>query len=199
MLGGIEMDDNERKKIDRVATIVHEIVFGEGQASNQLEEALEKIGVEVRYFTGKKYDGFLEWRAEKEQPVISINAETEIGRQRFSMAHELGHLIIDWNWLPNSDNRQFNESKVLNVTRYRSRSTSKTSQAEKAHEDMMDEFAAAFLITDAEMSDYILSEKPANLAEAITGIKERFTVSREAASRRLRHFSDLVLSQDSNE
>ncbi|WP_233511431.1 ImmA/IrrE family metallo-endopeptidase [Staphylococcus pseudintermedius] len=36
-------------------------------------------------------------------PEIVINANESIARQRFTMAHEFGHIIMHWDWLDNQE------------------------------------------------------------------------------------------------
>ncbi len=60
-----------------------------------MTELLEDAGVKIFHWPGKegKFDGFSCW-ANNDIPVIVINAELSGDRQRSSLAHELGHLVM---------------------------------------------------------------------------------------------------------
>jgi Zn-dependent peptidase ImmA (M78 family) len=61
-----------------------------------MTELLEDAGIKIFHWPGKegKFDGFSCW-ANNNIPVIVINAELSGDRQRSSLAHELGHLVMN--------------------------------------------------------------------------------------------------------
>src|SRR5690606_14460413 len=72
---------------------------------NNLEEFIESFGVKVYY---SNMDGFSDlynvsgYSIVKDgKPEIVINANDSYKRQRFTMAHEFGHIIMHWDWLNN--------------------------------------------------------------------------------------------------
>ncbi|PTG94948.1 toxin-antitoxin system toxin subunit [Staphylococcus chromogenes] len=83
---------------------------------HNLEEFIESFGIKVFY---SNMDGFevpslisgYSIVNKNGAPEIVINANEPLPRQRFTMAHEFGHIIMHWNWL---DNR----SKGLNKDKY---------------------------------------------------------------------------------
>lgn len=75
---------------------------------NNLEEFIESFGVKVYY---SNMDGFSDlynvsgYSIVKDgKPEIVINANDSYKRQRFTMAHEFGHIIMHWDWLNNQEN-----------------------------------------------------------------------------------------------
>ena len=94
-------------KIDEIRTIVNGLraLFPElsiKEILENFESAVEKFGVQVKYAfmegDSQNVSGYL--MAENNKPVIVLNAEENTRRQRFTLAHELGHLILHWQWLP---------------------------------------------------------------------------------------------------
>lgn len=178
-------ESNVRSLIDNLAEISHKLILSSKGFSNlDLENAIEASGIDVRYFVNKDYDGFLKWDAQQKCPIIAVNADQAPVRQRFSMAHELGHLIIDWNWIPYGDhNKSFNEDRVLNVTLYRGVNKS-------VEETNVNEFAAAFLMPDSllkQLTDKI-KEKEISYSGAIKELKNKAGVSGISAGFRLKNY-----------
>lgn len=185
------MDKQIRKNIDELANNVYNLLSPDQYPS--LENALERAGIDVRYFSDQSYDGFLEWDAQEKRPVISVNATHPNVRQRFSIAHELGHLIINWGWIPFSSNADFHPSeKVLNVTKYRGASYS---AAEKKEEILVNEFAASFLVSNSVLKEIILGNdiKKIGYRGIVEKITEKCHVSSQNAIIRLDNFLDLAV------
>ena len=61
-----------------------------GDLTGRLEDNCVKV-VEVRGIAG--FDGFSCW-VNEEEPIIAFNGDMPGERQRFSLAHELGHLVL---------------------------------------------------------------------------------------------------------
>lgn len=179
------MKQNVRTIIDNLAEISHKlIVSSKGFSNYKLEDAIEASGIDVRYFVNKNFDGFLKWDTQQGCPIIAVNADQAPVRQRFSMAHELGHLIIDWNWIPYGDhNESFDKDKVLNVTLYRG--------VKKSQEETnVNEFAAAFLMPDSlleQLTDKV-KRKEISYSEAIEKLKSETGVSGVSAGYRLKDY-----------
>lgn len=185
-MGGVLIVDlGIRTTIDRIAEISHELIVSSKDFNNQnLEDAIEASGIDVRYFVDKNYDGFLKWDTQQNCPIIAVNANQAPVRQRFSMAHELGHLILDWNWIPYSNNnKSFDKDKVLNVTLFRG-------VKQTPEETKVNEFAAAFLMPDSllkKITDEV-KERKISYAEAIEKIKSIAGVSGVSAGYRFKHY-----------
>lgn len=186
------MQTDLRNAIDNVAEIAHElIVSSKGFDNSKLEDAIEASGIDVQYFVNKEFDGFLKWDKQRQIPVIAINAGQSEVRQNFSMAHELGHLLVDWHWLPygNNDNSKFNQDKILNVTLYRGANYSAEEQKEETN---INEFAAAFLMPNSllrKLTDDIRNNK-LSYSDALYRLKEKSNVSMMSASYRLKNYCE---------
>lgn len=186
------MNNDLRSSIDKIAEITHELVVSaKGFDNMHLEDAIEASGIDVRYFVDKEFDGFLKWDKQQQIPVIAINATQPTTRQRFSIAHELGHLIMDWHWLPYGDNDEsvFDENDILNVTLYRG---AEYSPGERREERNVNEFAAAFLMPNSllkGLTDRIL-EKEISYSDALYKLKEVSNVSTLSAGYRLKNYCE---------
>lgn len=179
------MEKETKKSIDALAELVHELIFHNDDES--LETALENAGITVRFFNDREFDGFLKWDAENNKPVISVNANQAEVRRNFSMAHELGHLIVNFKWVPfSSDNYKFiPENEIMNVTKYRGGTYS---EKERPEEIIANEFAAAFLIPDSKLEEIINCMESGDYIKLVSTVSEKFKVSTQAASIRIDNF-----------
>ena len=186
------MEKELRTVIDKVASLAHELVVSKRVFSNDsLEDAIEASGIDVKYFVDKNIDGFLKWDAEQQSPVIAVNANQPETRRNFSMAHELGHLILDWKWLPygNNDNSRFDKSKVLNVTLYRGGTYSQT---ERKEETNVNEFAAAFLMPNFLLKELVdgIENNEISYSDALYELKKKSNVYMMSAGYRLKNYCE---------
>lgn len=177
------MDKELRRTIDSIAEFINE-KLNLKDASN-LEEALESAGVEISYFTDKKYDGFLSWDKDKKAPVISVNATHSPARINFSIAHELGHLVLNYKWIPFNDDNPVPDGHVLSVTKYRGATT--YSDSEKSEETYANEFAASFLMTNSDIQS-LIDSSDFSYTQLISELSTNFNVSAQAAKIRLDNF-----------
>lgn len=187
------MNDNLRNRIDDIAQIAHELIISsKGFDNSQLEDAIKASGIDVQFFVNKEFDGFLKWDMQQQVPVIAINADQPISRQNFSMAHELGHLLIDWHWLPygDNDNSQFNKKKVLNVTLYRGANYSDKEQIEETN---VNEFAAAFLMPNSLLKNLTEDIKKGHISysDALYKLTEKSKVSMMSAGYRMKNYCNV--------
>ena len=158
------MDKTTQTIIDKIAYQLSDIVFDDKDRKEiSLDELFNDIGISVKYFIDSDLSGYLEWDPDLNNgiggPVIYINATHSKSRRNFSLAHELGHLVLGFKWLPapyGDKNELFDEKKVLNVTKYRG--ASNLTRKQKQEEQKANEFAAAFLMS-AKQIDQILKEK----------------------------------------
>lgn len=177
----------ERRNIDFVANSLRKIIgpFDNGK----LESAMESVGVNIKYFVGESYDAFLQWDASESQPVISVNAEHHKVRRNFSIAHELGHLVLEWQWIPFRENLLSNEDAILN-TKYRG--ATGLSMEERIAETRANEFAAAFLISNDDLTKFIENKGETNFIRLTELIAKEFDVSLQVARIRLTNFLELM-------
>lgn len=70
-------------------TVEEALAFAEENFPNAPERLIEELGIKVKY-SAINTDG---WCIQGQHPVIRINSNASPVRQRFTLAHELGHLI----------------------------------------------------------------------------------------------------------
>jgi len=126
---------------------------------------------------------------EKFQGVICFNAASPRQRQRFTIAHELGHFLLPWHKA---------EEFQCSVDDMRSWSSTKTN-IRAGWEVDANQFAAHLLMPATLVHAFVRPLREPNLEHA-QRIAERFDTSREASARRLVELSDypcaLVVSKD---
>lgn len=126
---------------------------------DDLEASVEMLGINVLYSDmrdlekdGKTVSGFARVSPESGRPEIVINGNEPIYRQRFTIAHELGHIILHWKWLPGKKL----DPKLAEIT-YRSERG--YSPFEKKREIQANEFAAELLLPLEEVKQTLGSFK----------------------------------------
>lgn len=187
------MDKTTQTIIDKIAYQLSDIVFDDKDRKEiSLDEFFNDIGISVKYFIDSDLSGYLEWDPDLNNgiggPVIYINATHSKSRRNFSLAHELGHLVLGFKWLPapyGDKNELFDEKKVLNVTKYRG--ASNLTRKQKQEEQKANEFAAAFLMS-AKQIDQILKEKNNDFEKTIDTMVSDLGVSAQAARIRLGNY-----------
>lgn len=187
------MDKTTQTIIDKIAYQLSDIVFDDKDRKEiSLDELFNDIGISVKYFIDSDLSGYLEWDPDLNNgiggPVIYINATHSKSRRNFSLAHELGHLVLGFKWLPapyGDKNELFDEKKVLNVTKYRG--ASDLTRKQKQEEQKANEFAAAFLMS-AKQIDQILKEKNNDFEKTIDTMVSDLGVSAQAARIRLGNY-----------
>lgn len=187
------LSQKEKQIIDNIAYQLSEIVFGDkNRTEYPLAQALEDIGIQIRYFVDQQFSGYLEWDPSLNYgeggPVISINATHSVGRMNFSMAHELGHLVLGYKWLPapyGELTNLFEKRKILNVTKYRGGQINSPKQ--KVEEQKVDEFAAAFLMPKKTINQLFEAENR-DIEKTIIRMSNDLAVSKQAARIRMRDF-----------
>ena len=121
---------------------------------NDLEGFIENFKIKVFYSNMDGFDvpsqisGYSIVNAQG-SPEIVINANDSLARQRFTMAHEFGHIIMHWDWLKNQETG-LNKGKyeiLFRKTSYNESSTLKEIQA--------NEFAAELLLPHKLLSEAI--------------------------------------------
>lgn len=186
----------DRKRIDSIAKDMRTKIFGNSLDNSNLESYLEYAGIDVRYINSSEVDGYLRWDSEKTCPVIAISITgNALVRQRYIMAHELGHLVLDWDWKPltNQGNQDFvvkvKDREFLDIFSYRSSTYS-------SEEKIIDEFAVAFLIPENKLRQVIhnfivdyTSDDCSQLADELAvEVSSVFKVSNVTARFRLKNF-----------
>lgn len=143
-----------------------------------VEAVARGVGAQVRYrpFEVEDVSGML-LREEGASPVIGVNSANSKQRQRFTVAHELGHLLL-------------HEGKPLIVDRLvRVNFRDATSSLATDEQEMQaNAFAAALLMPPAlveEQMGVLLAGRPKTDPEMVEALARRFGVSRPAMEFRL--------------
>ncbi|MCQ4089460.1 MULTISPECIES: ImmA/IrrE family metallo-endopeptidase [unclassified Exiguobacterium] len=102
------MNQNRRiTHIKDLAQIIHKYVYPERTKVDKVDsiiELLRSLGVEVyeSKMSQLNISGYVTMSPDSEKPMIVVNSDEPVSRQRFTMAHELGHLLLHFNWVPNT-------------------------------------------------------------------------------------------------
>lgn len=196
------LDIETLKKIDKEAEEIHYAIFGESNDYENLEEYLEYQGIDIRYISSQDVDGYLRWDYNKNMPVIAVSiTDNALVRQRFTMAHELGHLVLDWKWIPGSNQyitqrmQKARNNEFLNVLSYRGK-------VYTVEEQKVDEFAGAFLIPKKKLKKLILEFYKKHIDDfryvidqLIIEISKTFKVSSATASLRVKNYARQLQSE----
>lgn len=140
-----------------------------------VEQLAERMGAQVRYapFDGQM-SGLLHRSEDWTRAVIGVNSRHPTVRQRFSIAHELGHLLLH------------EPAFQIDPHAFVSFRNSKSSNASDPHEIEANQFAAALLMPEALLRACVdqLGENP-DVEDAIRRLAQRFDVSTQAMTIRL--------------
>lgn len=161
----VDSTDNERfEDVDRAARLTRELLLGNDEPVFHLFQVIEQAGVVsiIRRREGSS-DGWSTWISNrgllKPRPIITLYTDTPEAltpRERFSLAHELGHLVMHQNVVPSSSE----EHKAMEADAFR--------------------FASVFLMPTVESSWASLS------LSKLLSVKMHYGVSVQAIIRRLR-------------
>lgn len=178
----------DNKKMHALVTIANDIKVGlfRLEDNRDLFDKLEGLGVELLGFFDEKISALLKWDSVSHHPIIAVNDRDSEKRQLFSLAHEIGHLFIDYGWLPEPYKAQndFDQLEgVLNVTHYR-RVGNRHDARHTQREALMDDFARNFLMPFDEVKvKYI--DNGLQAEKTIDELVERYYVSELAARTQL--------------
>ena len=161
-------------KIDEIRTIVNGLrtLFPELSIKEILENFESAVG------DSQNVSGYL--MAENNKPVIVLNAEENTRRQRFTLAHELGHLILHWQWLPGE---QINLEDGIFEVSFRKNDIQSYTPEENLREEDANTFAGEFLIPVEEVEK--LSKEIVDKTKLAKELYKKFNVSYPCASVRV--------------
>lgn len=119
------------------------------------------------------------------QPEIVINANDSKRRQRFTMAHEFGHIIMHWDWLNNKNGLNKDNTEIL------FRSNVYNNNANDLKEFQANEFAAELLLPHDHLKEglgdlNLLKENPLAMEKMKKMVSEAFNVSESFAYTQIR-------------
>ena len=147
-----------------------------------VEQLAECMGAVVRYapFDGQM-SGLLHRSENENRAVIGVNSLHPTVRQRFSIAHELGHLILHKPAL------QIDQHAFVSFR------TSMSSSATDPDEVEANQFAAALLMPEALLKQCVhqFGENP-DVEDAIRELAQQFDVSAQAMTIRLTSLGEIT-------
>lgn len=143
-----------------------------------LDKIASKLGVEIRYETFPKDEvsGLMKRKGSDGLPIIAVNNNHPEKRQRFTIAHELGHFLLH-------STRSLHIDRNTNAVYFRDENSS---DASRIKEIQANQFAAELLMPKKLiMKDVQSNESFCHLETIKDGIKElakKYNVSEEAMS-----------------
>lgn len=136
------MNDSKTRNYEKIIELIREIAppISLTNVILDIEKAVERIGIDVKYsdmthLKEKDVSGYVFSKNGKITIVVNINDIRQ--RQRFTIAHELGHVFLHWGWLPNKKLKE----RMLEVS-YRN---GEYTDEQLEREEEADKFAAEFL------------------------------------------------------
>lgn len=153
-----------------------------------LEGAVRQLGILVKYSDMTHLDSTDEISGyatvENGRPKIVVNGFHNEARRRFTIAHELGHILLHWNWLPG----EVVSPGFVEVSTY-NRYDGYYSPEEKVREREANNFAIELLAPQEAVRAYlkqITQEGYFDEEAQAVKVSEQFKISRPAARIRLR-------------
>ncbi|EGQ3040399.1 TPA: ImmA/IrrE family metallo-endopeptidase [Staphylococcus pseudintermedius] len=130
---------NIRNKTNEIRSEYKELSFK--NILEDIENSIEEFGIKVLYSDMSTFDfpdsisGYSRIN-EIGVPEIVVNVRHSSGRRRFTMAHELGHILLHWGWPQLNPNKEYS---ILYRNEY-------SGDANNQMENEANEFAAQLLI-----------------------------------------------------
>lgn len=155
----------------RLAKIIHNYIPPKEDGSIDLDAIASAVGItEISYQVSDKFEGLLITNHDKSTGVITVNADSHSTKQRFTIAHELGHFLI-----PSHDKKVTCVSADLKAT--------KSEKMRNSSEAEANDFASELLIPTEKISKQIDSHVGPEL-EKIVALADQYQVSKEAMIRK---------------
>lgn len=169
--------------IDGIAYIVRPLIMGNEKHNNNIFKRFQEFGIDVYSVVSSEFDGYSKWNSETNKPEIYLDESVnDIDRQRFTLAHELGHIIIDFKWDPvNKEPMKYKNGQVLSIN---FRDKDKIEDTEDVTERIANEFAAAFLMPEDTVKEQI--KDYSDDFEKVDAVVNFFRVSERASTNRLK-------------
>lgn len=165
---------------------------------DNIEEAVEKFGVKVKYSdmshiqSDEEISGYV--HVVDNKPEIVVNGLQNDRRQRFTIAHELGHILLHWKWLPREKWIYGSElPKGLVEVSYRKENY--LTEEENLRERQADNFAAEFLAPLKDVVAFLKRFDNPDREVSISRIAEKFRISKPAAFYRWKEAKEVVNEQ----
>lgn len=150
-----------------------------------LENCIESFGIKVFYSDMSAFDypdavsGYTRVN-DRNKPEIVVNSNHVEGRRRFTMAHELGHILMHWNW----PKQQLNKNDVSILYRDENSEILSNEVEREANE-----FAAQLLVPLNVIENVL--PRPINVyneteySKLVSNVSKTFNVTRPFARRQL--------------
>lgn len=146
-----------------------------------VEKLLEKVGIKIKKeaFEDQRVSGFIQMKTNAGSPIIVINDNNTSVRQRFTIAHELGHYFLH-----SAQSVHVDDIDTADMVLYRDEVAS---QATHLREIEANQFAAELLMPDSLISKDIekLRKENNGMSDIIVGLAEKYEVSQAAMAIRL--------------
>ena len=175
------MGNSEIRNYERIVELIRKIAppLALENVIVDIEEAVESIGIDVRYsdMTHLDIEGVSGYVFSKEgKPIIVVNGEDVEKRRRFTIAHELGHVFLHWDWLPNEKLKDDLVEISFRNGRY--------SKEQLEREEEANKFAAEFLAPRKNVRESLKKyqeEGMFNKTEQIYNLSKEYNVSNSMA------------------
>lgn len=195
------LDNRKKRYIGQVAENVRYELMRENVDNENLDTYLRSlnIGVSKTDMSESAIDAFVSYNVLENRPNIVVDSTQNFKRRIFSMAHELGHLILDYDYSLHGDNDEKFAKKIElrpneKIITMNFRKEDGYSPDELESEYAANYFAAHFLVTDEEGIAFLENyAKPSDsLAELINKMADYFVVSDTTARIRLESLLKVV-------
>lgn len=177
------LKDINLRCVNRMAKVIRRHILGDvddlsnpDDINNRIKDA---IGAKVIYTNEPKVDGAIKWDKDTNHPEIFLAKNESPLRQRFTIAHELGHFSMHRGYF-NDKNQTTSMDDSFGVM-YRGY----PGTAGSYKEEQANEFAADFLMPDSGIKKLYKNAVNKDPDYLKVDISKRYKVSEEAAYRRL--------------
>lgn len=197
------VEQNRRADIKVVAENIHQKVMRNNIDNENLATYLMScnIGVYSGDFSSSEISAYITFNHDRDRPEIYVDGSQNDRRQIFSIAHELGHLVLHWRFVPNSDNGStlFNKpdsipgkKESILAVNYRRSDGYKAEDLEAEYE--ANYFAGDFLVPENNAIDFLEGYQGLGFsdAELIKRMKENYFINDQTARIKLDELRDVV-------
>lgn len=125
-----------------------------------MEKSIESFGIKVLYSDMSTFDfpdsisGYSRIN-EIGVPEIVVNVNHSSGRRRFTMAHELGHIVLHWGWPMYKPNKEYS---ILYKNEYDSANTQLENEANEFSAQLLTPLDVLEKVIPKDIFDYSNSE-----------------------------------------
>ena len=150
---------------------------------DNIEEAVEKFGVKV------KYSDMSHIQSDEE-----ISGYVHVVDNKPEIAHELGHILLHWKWLPR-EKWIYGRELPKGLVEVSYRKENYLTEEENLRERQADNFAAEFLAPLKDVVAFLKKFDNPDREVSISRIAEKFRISKPAAFYRWKEAKEVVNEQ----